>query len=119
MSLVRIAVALSHPKQRLIQAEEGLSRFSEPLRRLPPALHGFSEPLSWIGEAFPRPVESSGQTVERQLWTGDAFPRPRESLARFVEAVGWVGDRLPRPVEPRSEERRVGKECRSRGSTYR
>src|SRR5690349_24785229 len=37
---------------------------------------------------------------------------------RVGAAVGATGDFLERAVELRSEERRVGKECRSRWSTY-
>ena len=38
--------------------------------------------------------------------------------ARPVDGVLLAGDLYDKPVPPRSEERRVGKECRSRWSPY-
>src|SRR5690554_6306607 len=42
---------------------------------------------------------------------------PGEEARRFEQVVSAIEELVPR-VEPRSEERRVGKECRSRWSPY-
>src|SRR5215204_3782078 len=78
-----------------------------------------------------RPAAWSG-FIRRSLERADETRRARRALARearrwgVIAAPGWDGDagrRLPGPsavevVELRSEERRVGKECRSRWSPY-
>ena len=45
-----------------------------------------------------------------------AFQKPDKVL--MLEADNFFGKFEFRPLEPRSEERRVGKECRSRWSPY-
>src|SRR5256885_13001490 len=46
------------------------------------------------------------------------FQRLGRPVCLGVSRKGFLGKLLDRPVEQRSEERRVGKECRSRWSPY-
>ena len=78
-------------------------------------------------------VDQNGQAVEisvaDQMWLDDAYFKekqlrlgtdaPRAALAYRVSTKGQVDhDDIPMQKIDRSEERRVGKECRSRWSPY-
>src|SRR2546422_9211340 len=75
----------------------------------------------------PPPPERQAPAVERNLKTFDVldfdvfsnqkWDRLRESHAQDI-LVTWPDGHETRGIEKRSEERRVGKECRSRWSPY-
>src|SRR3712207_5126631 len=60
------------------------------------------------------------ENVIEAPWTVKGMPRQEaEELGmRFLERVGVADKRDEHPIRLRSEERRVGKECRSRWSPY-
>src|SRR2546429_72760 len=61
-----------------------------------------------------------GVTLERDQLVPELAGNRRRALLDRLECVGAIHRRFPGPeqIEVRSEERRVGKECRSRWSPY-
>src|ERR1051325_2123688 len=72
---------------------------------------------SWGLRLYPRRLldEQIQSTDQPGIWRGAIAPRPVWVDAGENGAFGW---RESRPLLVRSEERRVGKECRSRWSPY-
>ena len=76
--------------------------------------------LAHSGKYFPGTCRD--QTAGDASWSGAAAsPEPLERLAAAIEQLGRLTaleEQLVREIVRRSEERRVGKECRSRWSPY-
>src|SRR3712207_6523728 len=70
--------------------------------------------LGPIGFRFRPP----GSLLLRRLLFGAGLPLLRSALGLFVLVAGYGAEGLLRLALGRSEERRVGKECRSRWSPY-
>src|ERR1044071_843945 len=68
------------------------------------------EPIAIVGMACRLP---GGVTSPAELW--DLLSEKRTGVSEFPTDRGWDIERVYDPT-PRSEERRVGKECRSRWS---
>src|SRR5438105_12023087 len=58
---------------------------------------------------------SDGGARSQAAWAGEMTPA---QLKRELRRIAWGEVRLAQKLGVRSEERRVGKECRSRWSTY-
>src|SRR5262245_64757092 len=72
-----------------------------------------SSDLAFVGEARPRVRREEG-FIERHLADGCLV----SVLRRHCQLENLLRDRLPVDAAARSEERRVGKECRCRRSAY-
>ena len=74
--------------------------------------HGYAPSFEEIGKGLKL---TSLATVHKHITTLEkkGFIRRGYNQSRSIEIV-----QLPKPVKERSEERRVGKECRSRWSPY-
>ena len=65
-----------------------------------------------------------GKEIDKYISNGDLVPNEmmcdilKEELKTYIHEKGIIFDGFPRTIRSRSEERRVGKECRSRWSPY-
>src|SRR3712207_9407628 len=65
----------------------------------------------WIRQAVQRAVADKGRTIRVPVHMGD-------KIRKMARAYNELSTELTREPTDRSEERRVGKECRSRWSPY-
>src|SRR3989442_15500559 len=83
--------------------------------------HGTSSPPTRFASSSPRSRERGEELAKRvggELvpWEGVAAALRLPDI--IVSSIGGADPVFTRPTVERSEERRVGKECRSRGSPY-
>ena len=81
-------------------------------------LNHFAAAISSDGEIIIEPFKFTNDADGFQLLVSKLESFDKNSLIIGLESTAHYGDNLVRFLVTRSEERRVGKECRSRWSPY-